>query len=161
MIRVIVAFAIAFLVSATTTYSGDAGAKWMRSHSFRCKSWGGTPVDGSYGLQNDSSNDYMTAVCEVNNTDYMPISTVASLNLHGYVGWASGLCAKTCRAYYDGGGTCGSQTCNSTAGERTVSPSVSGWSNGAYDFPYLWVSLAYRHDVNGPTLIRGIYMADQ
>lgn len=48
----------------------DAEAKWTRTHAFDCKTLGGTPIDMSFALFNDSTTQNMVALCAVSDTDY-------------------------------------------------------------------------------------------
>ena len=143
-------FAAAFLSVCALSLGAHAPqveAKWTRSHASGCISvspgWV-APYDVSFAIWNDSTRTDMKLLCPLSDTDYLPKTSLTTLNIHGKDGSSNrNVDAMLCRSNWAStGGGCSSIVSSPTGtSEYTLQPSRSILTGRTADFAYIWVRL--------------------
>lgn len=151
------ALALALTLMASLAIDVDA-TTYIQTHAFDCKTLGGTPIDTSYALHNDSAAADMVALCAIPESSELPkqkifATYVYGLDNHDTSQAAAMLCVSN---YSTTGGSCGSMALSSVGvQDYTLIPSVSQFTSAnASKFAYLWVRIP-RKDVNSMSNFRG------
>lgn len=160
----------AVLIATSLATVGGAHAREARIHAFDCKTFGGTPVDRDFSLQNDSTTQFMNIVCPIPDTSSFPKASIATLNIHGFdnggtpgaIGVRGRICAST---WHTTGGFC---TGFETSGGAVAADyslrlvGASRWrTDQLADFGYIHISLPPKNPQGVRASFRGYFMSDQ
>lgn len=155
-------FSAAAVLSAVLFSSMEADAAFnLRKHASSCLALGGTPIDTSYAVFNNSTTATLTMLCDIEDTASSLKQNTTNLNIHGYDGHnTQQVQAKACYSTYGAtGGNCGSGVFSATGrANYTLSPPWSAvWtSSTASDFGYIVVWLPPKDGTNASSL-RGFW----
>jgi hypothetical protein len=165
---VIRAFGAAFLSACALmlgAHTTPAEAKWTRTHASGCIAVNPglrSPYDVSFALWNDSTTGEMTLLCPLSDTDYLPKTSLTSLNIHGKDGHPSrNVDAMLCRSNWAStGGGCSAIVSSPTGtADYTLQPNRSILTGRTTDFAYVWVRLP-RKSGSSRSGLRGFYTAN-
>lgn len=167
--RSVVSFVGAFVVSAIVASAGSAGATgYVRLHASACMPFSGTPMDYSWGIQNDSTTSRLGLLCPVPMTNWLVANSINLVQVevtdsNNDANSEGELRVSTCYSvdYIDGGvcSTTVASTGNTGTGAQIVSPSAQGLASGESTFAYVYVDLP-KKDGTARSSLRGLFIQD-
>jgi hypothetical protein len=165
-------FAVIALVTSFAAISG-AEARDARVHAFDCKTFGGTPIDLDFSLQNDSPTETMSILCPIPDTSAFPKAAIKTLNIHGFDnyngphGATVGVHGRICTSvWYTTSGTCGIFNADFGSVPRDYSLNLldfgSRWTpDSAADFGYVHIVLPPKNSNGVRASFRGYFLSDK